>query len=267
MARAPKVQTTAVVNWETEMERQAQLAAGMEAHTTSGAFFSIRSGQLSSPDGLQIPGNTMAVIIVDAILENVLYENKFDPDNPSPPTCFAFSHEDATLAPHETVVEAGQAQHETCRGCRHNEWGTADTGRGKACRNVRRLALISAGTIDVSTGRFTPERDPEHYEKAQVGYFKVPVTSVRGYAAYIKTVAGALRRPPHGVITRVRVVPDPKTQIRVLFEPLEPVPDGLIGTVMRRHDEARASIEFPYDLTSREAPEPRPNTRQRRAKY
>lgn len=248
MARAPKVQTTAVANWEDEMARQAEIAAGMEAHTAAGAFFSVRAGQLSF-DGAPIPGNQMAVVIIDAILENVFYEGAYDADNPAPPTCFALGRDDAEMAPHETVVEAGQAQNETCRGCANNEWGSAERGRGKACRNTRRLALIPAGTIDVSNGRFSPFVDADHFETAAIGYLKVPVTSVKAYATYVKQVAGALRRPPHGVFTRVRVVPDASTQLKVLFEPLDAVPPGIIPVLMKRHEEAKAVIGFPYQLS------------------
>lgn len=263
-----KTQTTDVTNWESELERQALIASGMEANSGTNAFFSVRAGQLSF-DGAPIPGNQMAVVIVDSILENVYYEGAYDAENPSPPTCFALGRDD-TLAPHETVVEAGQAQHEACKGCPQNEWGSAERGRGKACRNTRRVAMIPAGTIDVQSGRFTPFTDVQQFAAAPLGYFKIPVTSVAGYATYVKQIAGALKRPPHGVFTKVRVVPDAKTQLRVLFEPLEPAPATLIPTLMKRHAEVAAAIEFPYDLTPREAPSPTPlrgKAPARKAKY
>jgi len=32
----------------------------------------------------------------------------------------------------------------------------------------------------------------------------------------------------------------------VVFEPLSQVPNDLLGIIMQRHEEAKASIEFPY---------------------
>jgi hypothetical protein len=244
------------------MARQADVAAGMEANTGGGSFFSVAAGVLSF-DGAPIPGNQMAVVILDHIHENVFYEGIYDAGNPRPPTCFAFARDGSELAPHETVVEAGQAQHETCKGCSQNEWGTAERGRGKACRNTRRLAMIPAGTIDVNSGRFTPFTDPDHFETATVGIMKIPVTSVNGFGTYVKQVSGAVRRPPHGVFTRVRVVPDPKTQVRVLFEPLDNAPAGIIPILMKRHAETRETIMFPYPLSYDEPEEKAPATRSR----
>jgi hypothetical protein len=67
-------------------------------------------------------------------------------------------------------------------------------------------------------------------------------------------VVGTLRRPPHGIVTRVRVVPDNKDQFKVVFEPLEKVPDELMGVIMKRHEDAMAVIDFPYQPNEEEAP-------------
>lgn len=254
MARAAvKTQTTAVANWEQEMERQAEIAAGMAASTGGAQFFSVRAGQLSF-DGAPVPGNQMGVVILDWILENVFYEGEFDANNPTPPTCFAYGR-DAAMAPHKVVFEAGQQQHETCRGCPRNEWGSAERGKGKACRNTRRLAIIPAGTINVQSGQFEAFTDVAQFENAAVGYLKVPVTSCKGFDTYVKQVAGALKRPPHGIFTRVVVKSDAQVQVRVTFEPLAPVPPALIGTMMTRHSEVTREIEQPYPLTF-DRPEP-----------
>src|SRR4029077_7888311 len=99
MARTPKTTSTAVANWEQELEQQAQVAAGMAASTGDAQFFSVRAGQLSF-GGMPLPGNQMGVVILDAILENVYYEGEFNPDEPAPPTCFAFARDAALLTPH-----------------------------------------------------------------------------------------------------------------------------------------------------------------------
>lgn len=247
---AAKKPGTSVIKWDEELAKQAEAAAGMENSTASGQFFSLKGGILSFNDA-PVPGNQMGVIILDGILENVFYENAYDPEDPSGPTCFAFGRDEKALEPHKDVVAAGNAIHSHCAGCPMNEWGSADKGRGKACRNTRRLAMIPAGTFN-QDGKFVLTKDPEHYESAAVAFMKLPVTSVKGYAAFVKQVAGALKRPPHAIVTKVSIRPDPTTQFKVVFEPIVQAPDEILGVLMKRHEEAKSLIDFPYQLDSGE---------------
>lgn len=262
-ARKPKSTGKDLVQWDEELAKQAEIAAGMEANSGGGQFFSVQAGLLSWQDA-PLPDNQMAVIILDGIMENVFYEGPYDPDNPQSPVCFAFGRDEKLIRPHQVVVDAHNEQcgmSGLCDGCEMNEWGSADVGRGKACKNVRRLAMIPAGTL--KDGKFVLNDDEEHYASTAIGFMKLPVTSVKGYASFVKQVAGALRRPPHGIITKVKVVPDPKSQFKVLFEPIMNVPDDLMGIVMSRHDEAMATIDFPYTTNEEAEEEAKPATARR----
>jgi hypothetical protein len=254
---------TAVTNWDEQLAAEAQVAAAAEANAGGATFFSVQGGVLSFNDS-PIPGNAIAVVIVDTMFENIFYEGKYDPSNPSPPTCFAFAKEEDELAPHKSVVELEQAQNDVCAGCPMNAWGTADQGRGKACRNVRRLALLPAGQLD--NGKFTLYDEEEHFSKAAMGVLKLPVTSVKGYAAFVKQIAGALKRPPFGIITKISVTPDPKTQLKVVFEAISKVPDHLMASIVKRRGEAPLLLDQPYNLEVDEAPKSnRPAARGRAA--
>lgn len=239
----------ALAKWDEELARQAEAAAAVEASTATGSFFSLKNGTLSIND-TPLPNNEMAVIILDGILENVYYGSEYDSDNPAPPRCFAFGRDEKTMAPHTIAIESGNAQAEQCQGCEWNEYGSAERGRGKACRNTRRLAMIPAGTFN-EKGKLEQLED-DQFETSQLSFMKLPVTSVRGYAAFVKQVAGALKRPPLGVFTRVSVVDDADNQFKVLFEPLGQVPDELMAVVMARAEEARGSIEQPYQAFDEE---------------
>lgn len=247
----------AIANWDEELAKYAQQTAETEANTGSGfPTFSTAAGVLSLNDA-PLPGNQMAVVILDTTFENVYYEGSYDAKNPQPPICFAQARKDVDLVPHDTVVERGQAQAEACEGCPMNEWGSADTGRGKACKNQRRLVVIPAGSF-AKNGDFTPIEDPAHFAKAEAAFLKVPVTSVKGYAAYVKQIAITLRRPPFAVITRVSVVPDAKSQFLVQFEALEEIADpAMFQALLDRHEAAAAEPPPPYNLDEREAPPPR----------
>lgn len=245
-----KPQTTAVVKWEDELARQAEIASSMEASAAGGQFFSVKGGTLSWQNS-PLVGNQMAVIILDSILENVFYEGHYNPEVPQSPTCFAFGRDDKTMKPHQIVVDAGNDQHPFCAGCALNEFGTADLGKGKACRNTRRIGMIVAGTL-LESGKFEFNDSVEHYENTAVGFMKLPVTSVKGYASFVTQVAGALRRPPLGIVTKVKIVPDAKNQFKIVFEPLMSLPDELMGVIMKRNEEVKSTIEFPYQVNEKE---------------
>lgn len=254
MAKPATKPTTQLNTWDEQLAKDAQVAAKMEESTASGNFFSTKGGRLSFNDN-RLPNDEMAVVILDHVLENIFFESAFDADNPQGPTCFAFGREEKSLEPHEVVVEK---QCETCHGCPQNEWGSAERGRGKACRNIRRLAVISAGTLD-KDGRFEMH-DPEQFEKNQIAYLKIPVTSTKAYAAFVKQVASALGRPPYGIFTKIKLNPDNDNQFTVSFEVLSKIPDKLGATIIARHKEAADSIMFPY-VPFEASAEPKPQAK------
>jgi len=104
--------------------------------------------------------------------------------------------------------------------------------------------LIPAGNF--TNGKFKLIDDEEHYASTTIGYLKLPITSVKGFSGFVKQITTTLRRPPHGIVAKVKVVPDASSQFKVLFEPLMNVPDSLMGVIMKRREEAVAAIEFPY---------------------
>lgn len=252
---APKPSASrAVANWDEELAAQAAAAAKTEESTATGSFFSVKSGVLTFNDA-PIANNQMAVVITDSIIENVCYGDDYDSENPRPPICFAFGRTEDEMRPHQVCVDAGTAVHETCHGCPNNEWGSADKGKGKACRNIRRLALVPAGTLD-KNDNYTEDMD--NVGDHENAFMKLPVTSVKGYSAYVKSLAASLKRPPHGVVTHIRVVPDPKNQFKITFEALGKVENNAMGDVMRKHEEAVATIEQPYQAyEEQEAPQRR----------
>lgn len=255
MARAPKTTATStsteVANWDEELAKAASASAAMEAASGGGTFFSLKGGQLAF-DGANFPNNEMAVVILDSIFENIFYEGKYDPNNLTPPTCYAFGRDDS-IAPHPDVFAHKQEQNDVCAGCVRNQWGSADTGRGKACRNSRRLALISAGTFN-KNGVFEPYESEDDFKSSSIGYLKLPVTSIKAYAGFVKQVASLMSRPPFGIFTKIKVIPDSATQFKVMFEALDKVPNHLMPLIMKRNKEAMGAIEFPYNLDAEAAP-------------
>jgi hypothetical protein len=224
--------------------KDANIAAGMEANMASGQFISAKSGVLQI-DGNPLPGNKMTVVILDTVMENLYYAGKYDPKNVTGPECYGFGRSEEDMKPHEKVIKAKTNKSKACESCELNEWGTADTGEGKACKNIRRLALIAAGTPD-KNGDCEIFDKPEDFEKADLQFLKLPVTSVKGYAAFVKQIAGSMSRPPHGIITEISAIPDEKSTFKLVFECVGKVENNVVEAVLARHDEAKTAIIFPY---------------------
>jgi hypothetical protein len=261
MARTPAEPSTALVNWDDIMAQEAVVAVTQEASTSTSSFFSLRGGILTFND-MAMPDNQMAVIILDSILENVYYDSDFNPDAISAPKCFAYGRDEASLKPHDVVFEHGQEENAKCEGCPRNEWGSAERGRGKACSNRRRLSLLAAGRMN---GSFFPA-EPAELATSAIGLLKLPVMSVKAFSGYIKQIGSVMKRPPFGVITLIKVVPDPKSQFRVEASFLGKTPDSLLPVVMQRREEGKAALEQPYSLDFDAEPPAKPGPA-RRQKY
>jgi hypothetical protein len=257
-----KAKSTAVANYDEQLAAMMQQEVETEKSvSTGGKFISTKGGQLSY-DGNAMANNEMYVVILDHIFENAYYEGRFDPENPQPPTCFAFGRNEKDMIPHVNVTEADQAQCDNCADCPLNQWGSE--GKGKACKNVRRLALIPAGHVDRKTDELELY-DENHFLTSEVAYLKLPVTSTKGFSTYVKQVAQAYSKPTLGVITRIFTTPDAKTQYKVNFEAIEEVPQELLGALMQRRSAVVEEIDFPYSLEREERQAPQPKARGRQA--
>lgn len=235
MAEAKK-ESTAVVDYMKELNALAVSTA--EAEKPSGNWISFKSGILSI-NGIAMKGNKAPVVVIHSIFENQLYADKYDPNNLQPPVCFAFAEKDEDLKPHP---DAAQPQAASCAECPKNAWGSdPGGGKGKACKNVRRLAMISANDLD-------------EISKAEVALAKLPVTSVKNWSSYANQIANVLKIPPLAVITEISTEPDAKTQFQVNFQLMDKIEDGeKIKALLGKRRDTTPLIFAPYDKPSQAA--------------
>ena len=222
-----------MVSWNEELAKRAQTAAAIEENVGSGgAFISLKGGRMTF-NGAEVPGNKMNVVVLDHILEYTYYADGYDADNPQPPDAYALGRDENTLRWHENSIP--EYAGELCKDSDINQWGSADKGRGKACKNQRRLALISEDDA----------ADVESIEEATPAFLRIPVTSVKGWAGYVRQLEKTLQRPPLGVVTEISVVPDPKSQFKLQFKLVESIEDGdIIEALLAKAD--ATELDFPY---------------------
>jgi len=132
--------------------------------STAGKVFTL-------PDGTSNPG-PMHCVILDHRNFNRYYTRAYDPQNPAPPDCFAIAKEIDALAPHE---DAQDPQSDACATCPNNAWGSAATGKGKACRNSVRLAIASTDA--------TTDTEPM--------ILTLPPTALKGWNSFVNNLSTA----------------------------------------------------------------------------
>lgn len=220
---------------EAELAAFAKDAAAAEAPTGAGISF---RGGIIAWQGTPVPNNRLKCIVLDSVFENRWYTAKFNADNPSNPECFALARAEADLAPHELAINPqGHPETKMCAGCEKNAWKSdPDGGRGKACGEIRRLALIPATALEQES----------YITDAEIAIAKIPVTSTRYWAAYVNRLSAVLRRPSFAVVTEIYTEPHVKHQFHVHFNAIAPVPLEYIGALKKKVEMAGAFLLAPY---------------------
>lgn len=219
-----------VAKWDAELAKFAK-EDGDREKTPVGQFISVRGGRIT------IGGNTLKedsidVVVLDFVFENDYYVGKFDPKKPRSPVCYAMAHKEDDMKPHE---KSEDPQSKSCNGCKWNEFGSSKRGKGKACKNIRRLALLSADGLDADS-----------LKTGAIQYLRVPVTSTKGWAHYAKGLSTNYGLPAFAVITTITVTPDEDDQFKVSFQMKEPLDKKLIPHALKRRGEVSEQIMFPY---------------------
>lgn len=187
MAKAKKTGTALVSmkDLEKEMAVAVQTEIGQER---SGGIPIIRTrGKKFRIYDEEIKGGRLESIILGTSFVNAYYEQDYDPDDPSNPECTAvgtvLDEKEGKLAPPPNVAKR---QAEACALCPHDKMGSAEKGKGKRCRNLRRVILIAAG-----------DERPE----PQLLQLLIPPTGIVAFRNYVNKYLPVTNRQLYGFIT------------------------------------------------------------------
>jgi hypothetical protein len=231
--------------WAAKLAAEAKEVAAEERPSVS--KISLRAGQISY-GGNPVRGNVLSCIILVAGYRNVYYDKPFDPNNLQNPVCFALSvKDDGSLEAHENVPDENvpafaTRQERSCATCPLNEWGSDPKGgRGKACKETRRLVVLPADAAE----------SPEGCKTAEMAIVDIPVTSGKNYSNFVNGLAASASVPPWACITDVSTSPNAKTQFQVNFTPVKVVQDVEVLAILEsRKAEAERLVLTPYDEPS-----------------
>jgi hypothetical protein len=233
---ASKAKTTAIVPWTEKFAKYAkQSTEQLKGIGAGGVGVKFGRGSISV-GGLPIPSGRLECIVLGSCALNKWYDGDYDPNDAQPPDCYAFAivTDDEDMAPH---ADATSPQSEKCADCDKNVYGSARTGRGKACANTLRLGLIVAKDADDAAGISTAEM-------ATAG---VSPTNLKNYAGYVKALEEEHGRPPWAVVTEISSHDDPKTQIRVEFKMVSLIQDDeVLEALEKRFLKIQDALQQPY---------------------
>lgn len=185
--------------------------------------------------GEQSLGRELQVIILGHTYERRFYLAPYDKENPSTPACYALGVDQNQLTP---ASDSPHAQCSTCIECDHDQWGSSNTGKGKACGTHIRLLIVD-GMIEDSS--------PIEKRLLETPIISVGPTSIKAYEGFVTQLNKRLRIPPFAVRTLLtfdQEVDYPKLE----FEIVEQIKDlDLLRALIELKEETFDLLHTGYD--------------------
>lgn len=216
-----------LVKFESELAALAAKTVQTEATAGDTDYFSLKGGVLSFKDK-PVPNNMVEVIVLAQPIERSYYLGRYDPTKPQTPVCAALGVGNQELQP---VSSSSDPQSQKCESCPKNQWGSAGNGsKGKACSEKRRLIILDAASVDNAESSDAVMALP-------VAALRTPVTSTKSFQQYLQNTVIATQRPLSTVVTRVKLVSDPKVQFRLEFEFVRSIDDmEVVKALLKKAD-------------------------------
>ncbi len=229
--------STEVVAWAEKMASSAKEVAEME--TTGSNVISIKGG-IMQIGGDPIPGSSMDVVIVGVVTERRLYTSRYDPDVVTLPACYAQSITGVDMAPRDNSPDK---QSDSCRTCPKDQFKSAENGRGKACKESRKLLVVPVDNIDDASKA-----------GGETGLLSIPITSVKKFwGPYVKGLSAQHQRPPWAVVTTIKASPDNKTILRVEFTMKALLTEDQLANIFPLVEPAEQSLMVQFDYENNES--------------
>lgn len=172
--------SSALIALQAEIQRDLERFRDLMPQTQSSRVKVLQSKQFEFPGG-KVDGQPFDAVVLDWRWVNNYYASAYNPTDKAPPLCWAVGPEPGKLIP---SPHGSQVQADACSKCRMNEFGSK--GRGKACRNTLRIALVPPG----ANAETTP------------WILTVSPTGVKWFVTYANLLAKSERLPIH-MLTKI----------------------------------------------------------------
>ncbi len=205
------------------LSKQLAVSAGKSVQVTQAKKFRY------TMDDEQIEVDTFKGVIVAFVAHNAYYEGAYNKDNVVPPNCFAIGTvKNDELVSSENAPDPQNGESGDCKSCWANQWKSAATGNGKACKNAIKLAVLMAD--------------------GEVRPLSLSSTALKAFGEYCTTVARTFTVAPYGVMTTFSF--DPKSEYASVrcSNPIKLEKDQLAVAMSMRQD-AMAMLQTEPDVS------------------
>lgn len=188
-----------LANIEKQLAEEARTI--QETLASTGTVISTKGKLFTTPNGLTNPG-PISVIILDYVSYNSYFPKTFNPQDIRPPICYSIGKIPKDMVP---MDDSPEPQSTSCAECEWDKFGTSrsGTGKGKACKNVVRLAVVPPD--------FSPKDEPM--------LLVVPPTSLANFNTYVSKVAQTFNGPPIRVKTSITFDQDQSYPVLIFGNP------------------------------------------------
>lgn len=170
------------------IERQKQ-AVMEKIGKPSGTVINIKQNKTMVLPSGDITSEPQEMVILDFVSMNTLYDGVYDPNNVQPPVCFAIGENPDNLIASDNSPDK---QSDSCASCPMNRFETAARGKGKACKNMRVLAVMP---VDAT-------------EEDSIWLLRVSPTGLKAYDGYVRKLAQQNGFAPIQVVTKIGFDPN-----------------------------------------------------------
>jgi len=202
-------------------------------------------------------GNSIEVVIIATLASRAWYSSGFQPNNITPPDCYSFDME----SPHPA---SGDKQSASCAECELNQFGTAENGKGKACKEGYRIALMHADAVRKGASKIAA---------ADIPSLRLSVSASKTFGKFLAGLASRYDGIPFAVIALLEVEPDSKFQYAASWSVVEELDADTVEALGGRFEESLRMLTSPYPVLTedqkKKAPAPRRGNKApvRRTKY
>jgi hypothetical protein len=204
---------------------------------SSGAFLSWRGGTTKLGDD-KLP-NPLPVIVLAASAERVYYAGAFVEGKAAAPECYSFDGE----KPHPQAKNKGAAD---CANCPLNEFGSATNGKGKACKEGARIALLHGDVL----------KKPEKITEADIVQARFSVSAAMAWRAFVEAELDGHDLPTWCFGISIKNENDPKTQYKLSFSATQITNDKILDLIAARVPAAERLVTTPYATIAEDKPKP-----------